>query len=226
LIPDKAFLASFRHPSPKVSLRKKLHKTVALCLLSAGLGIPSEAASLLSPAFADDSARTSVPAPSQGSEQWMVSVYQEGKRLFDLGDYTGAQREWDKLSGSYEKNPSLKVIVDFMRKRIKEDPDTIKRGRQFLDGQSTANKKQIESAGKAKSKKKQEADSEVSAFLSQAREDVTKQVRSPEQKNATPDSKRAQQQMLALFAKGKEAYLNGSLSKAIAAWEEAVTGQT
>lgn len=219
--PEKAPQTLFRLVPPKVSLRKTLRRTTAFSLIFAGLGLPSEAAPLLSPAFAEETARPA--APAQGSEQWMVGVYQEGKRLFDAGDYDGAQREWDKLSGSYDQNPSLKVIVDFMRKRIKEDPETVKRGREFQENQGKAAKKQIEAAGKAKAKKSQPEDEKVAAFLAQARQDVTKQVRGFDQKTATYDSKRAQQQMLALFAKGKQAYLNGNLSQAIAAWDEAVT---
>ena len=55
-------------------------------------------------------------------DQWLMSVYQNGKAAYDRGDYQAATAEWDKLNGVLDRYPAFKTVIDYLQGRAKNIP--------------------------------------------------------------------------------------------------------
>lgn len=72
---------------------------------------------------------------SKGDAQWVNQVFQKGKSYYETGNYTAAQREWQKLDPYLDQYPSFKKVIGYLKSQIQTaKPDasirvTLQKGR-------------------------------------------------------------------------------------------------
>ncbi|MBI2095545.1 MAG: hypothetical protein HYT89_05210 [Candidatus Omnitrophica bacterium] len=67
-------------------------------------------------------AQVSAPSPmatESDRQEWIQATYENGKRLYERGDYNAAFREWDKLNPYFSENTVLKKLVDYMKQQAR-----------------------------------------------------------------------------------------------------------